>query len=137
MPRHADLTVTNKIVDDDFNIVGFLDWTSACTVPQQSFTVFHMPHDTRLGFLWPSRVAEVKSREKKQLIDDVKRFEDHIVRVSDVWRREQAAIAACLDCGPVAEKVVAPRLSMMVYRCNEQGAFSQFVESFSAEVASL
>jgi hypothetical protein len=68
---HADLTVTNIIVDDNFHC-GIPGLDLACAVPQQSFTVFHTPHDSRLDFLWPSNVAEVEARDKKQLIDDVK-----------------------------------------------------------------
>lgn len=130
--QHADLSVTNIMVDDDFNIVGFLDWTWACTVPQQSFTVFHAPHDSCLDFLWPSNVAEAEAHDKKQLIDDVKRFEDP---TADVWFSEQPAIATCLDCRPADEAVVAPRLSVIVYHGDEQRAFSRLVESFRAEVA--
>jgi hypothetical protein len=39
----------------------------------------------------------------------LKRFEDPTVLISDVWLSEQAAIAACLDCRPAEEAVVAPR----------------------------
>jgi len=113
--QHADLTPANIMVDDDFNITGILDWTWACTVPQQSFTVFHAPLSSRVNFLPPSNVAEAEARDKKQLIDDVKRFEDPLVSISDVWLSRQAAIAACFDPVPAHEEICAAELAALVY----------------------
>jgi Phosphotransferase enzyme family len=134
--QHADLHVTNIITDDDFNIVGFLDWTWACAVPPQSFTVFHEPHESRLDFLWPSNMVGGEARDKEQLIDNIKRFEDPTTLISKHWVGREAAIARCLDCPPGQAFSLAPRLSMMVYEGDEESAFSQLVQSFSTAMAS-
>jgi hypothetical protein len=134
--QHADLTATNIIADDEFNIVGFVDWSWACTVPVQSFTVFHTPHYSRLEFVWPSGVPEGDEHDREEFIDKVKCFEDPSILVSGVWCSRQAAIAACLDSRLPEETVVAQSLCVMVYGGDERSSFGRLVESFKAEVIS-
>jgi hypothetical protein len=41
--HHPDLSQSNIIVDEEFKIVGLVDWSWASTVPVQSFTMFRAP----------------------------------------------------------------------------------------------
>lgn len=113
--HHPDLSQSNTIVDQEFKIVGLVDWSGASTVPVQSFTVFHAPTFSYFGFCWPS--SQGWDRDRKDFIEEYNCRDDSAAsaQVSSFWGTRPAIIAAFLDTPFVANVTMAKELAGIIY----------------------
>jgi hypothetical protein len=126
--HHPDLSQSNIIIDQEFKIVGLVDWSWACTVQVQSFTVFHAPTFSYLEFCWPSSNGWDCDREG--FIEGYKLHENSVAQVSSHWGTYPAIIAAFLDSRFVENVEMAKVLASLIYKeDDEREALDRLVKS--------
>lgn len=75
---HPDFGHQNMVVDDDYNVLGVIDWEHACSVPweiiQYPFTFQFTPSSMRPSWFYDqSKIVA----ERKQYFDMVRQAEEH------------------------------------------------------------
>lgn len=130
--HHPDLSQSNIIVDQEFKIVGLVDWSWASTVPLQSFTVFPAPASSYFEFCWPS--TKGWDCDRKDFIEEYKIHENSAAPVSLYWGLRPATIAAYLDSRFVENVEMAKELAGLIYReDDERKALDCLVKSLCSQ----
>ncbi|KAJ8129537.1 hypothetical protein O1611_g4098 [Lasiodiplodia mahajangana] len=120
---HADFLHSNIVVDESFQVLGIIDWESACTLPLQLVTFPAFLDAMPASFDFPDRY-----REDGQPIDDEQRQrwkerEDY-VRMVESAEHEDHVLSSCLK----DRKGLALAYSMMAYKIGKMGFYDKVID---------
>lgn len=111
---HDDFGHNNIVVDDDYNILGVIDWENACSMPWESvyfpLTLSVVPHPMVPAWMYEDGVP--KHKKIRIIIDERK---DYVNTIRQIERREGLSHSLSATLGDQAGEQLAYAMKLYIH----------------------